>query len=246
PITQKDKIILCAHQKSRELWREYLKDTRRIKIDPPYQKGWIRLFELTPAAKNRKDVKDLEKILERINTEVVCRRKDFVIRCRKTKKWITQRQGLSRISLANLRRKPFPEKLLKYFVFYPNYRWPWSSFYQFKFPFLFELVIHPNMIDCIKTHNIDTKAELDRLDQWLNASTQQKRYEKLRGRTRSWERYPRKAQLDRLRAKQKLRKFLLEGEEADQAIWLTMFSDQPLFRLFYLRNLNSPREKTVC
>lgn len=77
----------------RKLWMDYinLQDARRksgewIDVEP-YQKGWIRYFVLRDDAKNRRDAREMQQVLDMINTTIFCNKENFLRRNWKTSKW---------------------------------------------------------------------------------------------------------------------------------------------------------------
>lgn len=229
PIVKKDKELIRACRRLNELSREYYRSKKKIMIDPPVRHGWERSFVLTSEAHNRKDAHVLGAILEQINKFQVSRREDFSVRCRKTKQWIPQGQGLARLSIRTWARNRLPDSWKKYFFFYPNCQWPWASFYQFKYPYLYELEIRPHYIEYIYAFNRELKVELDQLHEWFCAVEQMCRWQKIRGKRYGWKGYPRTAQIDRHRTKQKIRKYLTEGREIDLSKLLSWFRPISLF-----------------
>ncbi|MEM6823280.1 MAG: hypothetical protein AAF558_15225 [Verrucomicrobiota bacterium] len=215
PITKHEKEILEASRKLTELSKASNEDRRKIRLDPPIQRGWERNFVLTQQAENREDAETLRSILKHINTRAVNRRRDFCIRNRKTKKWIPQGQGLQRLSLWQWHYQKLESSWKKYFRYFPNSSRPWASFFDFKYPYLFRLDIRPNIIEFIYTYNLDLRDTADRIQDWLSQEKQSRRLQKMRGKSYMWKRYPRKARNDRHRTKQIIRKYIIEGKEID-------------------------------
>lgn len=81
------------HKRLRRIWNEYitLADARHksgewIEVEP-YQRGWIRYYILRDDAKNRKDARELQQVLDKINTMIFCNNEKFLHRNWKTNKW---------------------------------------------------------------------------------------------------------------------------------------------------------------
>lgn len=72
-----------ADKKIRKIWKNYLKlsDARFksgewVQIEP-YQRGWARSFRLRDDAKNRNDAREMQQVLDKINTTVHCKNERF-------------------------------------------------------------------------------------------------------------------------------------------------------------------------
>ena len=81
------------HKRLRKLWKQYLElgDARKksgewVDVEP-YQRGWIRYYVLRDDARNRKDAREMQQVLDIINTEVYCNNQRFERRNWKTNKW---------------------------------------------------------------------------------------------------------------------------------------------------------------
>jgi hypothetical protein len=81
------------HKRLRRIWNEYnnLSDARRktgewIDVEP-YQRGWIRYYALRDDAKNRRDAREMQQVLDMINTMEFCNNEKFLRRNWKTNKW---------------------------------------------------------------------------------------------------------------------------------------------------------------
>ena len=58
-------------------WKERFQHGEWVKVNPPYQKGWLRFFDLRDDIKRRRDASRIKKALELVNNTTYCRRKDF-------------------------------------------------------------------------------------------------------------------------------------------------------------------------
>jgi len=80
------------HKRLRKMLKEYDKLSRARRdtgewVDvEPYQRGWIRYYVLRDDAKNRKDAREMQQVLDKINTEVHCNNERFERRNWKTGK----------------------------------------------------------------------------------------------------------------------------------------------------------------
>lgn len=95
------------HKKLRKVYEEYrnLQDARWdsgtwVDVEP-YQKGWYRHYVLRDDAKNRRDAREMQQVLNMINTRTYCRNEDFLQKNWKTGKmepipqrlqWLTEQK----------------------------------------------------------------------------------------------------------------------------------------------------------
>lgn len=147
------------HKRLRHIWKEYLKisDARRSSgewIDvEPYQQGWIRYFVLREDAKNRKDAREMQQVLDKINVHVYCRNDKFEARNWKTGKFEPIQQRLKH--LTEQQYDALTEKQKSFFV---KSRWVetvmkkgfkervFITGYTFRDDFYLVFHIEPNMV----------------------------------------------------------------------------------------------------
>jgi hypothetical protein len=81
------------HKRLRRLYNKYDKLRRARKTSgewvdvEPYQRGWIRYYVLRDDAKKRNDAREMQQVLDRINTMEFCNNEKFLRRNWKTHKW---------------------------------------------------------------------------------------------------------------------------------------------------------------
>ena len=76
-ITAKDKRLLSLQCEYNKLW-DAKSSVPLLKLDEPYQRGWVRFFRLRDDALRRKDSDKLIAILKKINIVQYCRRGAFM------------------------------------------------------------------------------------------------------------------------------------------------------------------------
>lgn len=145
--TEKEKEI-------RRLWNQYLElsDAKRhngtwIDVEP-YQRGWVRTYDLRDDIKNRNDAPEVREVLKIINSTLFCRNKEFT-RLRSKKKEEPIPQPLLRITPEKYNE--LNEKCQSFFVkreLVEHYisRNITVTRYEFKNDFWFVFVIEPNII----------------------------------------------------------------------------------------------------
>mgnify|MGYP007082080505 CR=1 FL=1 len=104
----------------------------------PVQRGWIRFFVLRDDIKNRKDARDIQQVLDRINVTIYCHRYDFLTRNWKTKKMVPMEHRLKTLDDANYQKlsekhKSYFTKMLMYDKTFKRFavRWAFKSEFFF-------------------------------------------------------------------------------------------------------------------
>lgn len=93
------------HKALRQLWNEYTKFSEArfssgewVDVEP-YQRGWVRSFMLRSDAKNRTDAREMQQVLDMINTEVHSRDGKFLTKNIKTGQLVPVGQRLKWLKL---------------------------------------------------------------------------------------------------------------------------------------------------
>ena len=171
-------------KKLRKLWNEYKESWalrknhgKWVKVDP-YQRGWIRRFDLREDIKNREDSPYIREALTFINNTLFCRERDFLQYNYRTKKMVPMEQKIGTVS--PVQYDGFDEKMKSYFVrkdvlhiFQPFTKKMWTTRYEFKYDFWFEYVIEPNIIEYQwvpdpdwETHIAELEHRIERENLW--------------------------------------------------------------------------------
>lgn len=75
--TEQEKELRRFYEAYRNTW-DSKKEHGQWKEVEPYQKGWVRFFELRDDIKNRTDAGAIQKVLEVVNNRLYCGREDFL------------------------------------------------------------------------------------------------------------------------------------------------------------------------
>ena len=79
-------------------WKERHQHGEWVKVDPPYQLGWIRYYDLRYDISRRSDAPRIREALSLVNTRMYCKREDFTTHDRFKKKRVPIQQPLKFIS----------------------------------------------------------------------------------------------------------------------------------------------------
>lgn len=171
--------IYSRHKKWRALMlerqelRALIDDAPLVKLEEPYQKGFVRYYELSAKAKERDDYEALNQALGYVRNVQCCRRGDFLVKKKKSKGLRPRGHELTQMSLRHLLMFDIPEELLLYFVFYTGrpvesyqevrelYREGGRHHLWFRHAVLCERVIKPHMITHQKAVLSDVESRLD-------------------------------------------------------------------------------------
>jgi hypothetical protein len=126
-----------------------------IELEKPMVKGWKRFFVLRPDISNRIDKKVFQKILDKINTEVVCNRKDFRKRDYRRKRmevieqhtqWLTKKE-FNDLNFSDKERECFEYKFVQLEFGQRTRR------FVYRFEWQFELKVKRNIITKMRVMN---------------------------------------------------------------------------------------------
>jgi hypothetical protein len=192
-----DKKLIRLHQKRNEL-RKIKKNLPLVPLKNPYQKGWVRSFELRPDVAETKNADFYQALLSKINTKQFSGLKHFKIKRRKNRKkiWFERPQSLREFDLYQWARNAEgltdKEKLL----FNPEEYWcTISKRFTVKYVFIeawrFELKVRPDIITHRRMIDELLEQEISCIDNHIDRHFLQDRINKLvYGNSFRWRRRP--------------------------------------------------------
>ncbi|MDF1660017.1 MAG: hypothetical protein P1U58_20555 [Verrucomicrobiales bacterium] len=177
---------------SRVLWGAPL-----VELEKPYQRGWYREFELTDAAKRRKDADRLEELLTLVNRVECCRHGKFLCYDQDFKKRVPKKHGLKRFRLCEFRKLSLPNSLYGYFRLTGTFR-PltkefveelparWSGKVVVRCSHYFASVTKPLIITQQRVDMPRVRSRIDEIENHFERSNGWGRYRRLRGESWRW------------------------------------------------------------
>jgi|GEM_PF-701739 len=149
-----------------------------IPLEHPYQRGWERFFVLRDDVKRDSRAAFYQKILDKINTRQMSRRKDFKKRTqyRGRKRYAAREQELSDVCVKDFMSKKFTDRERALFI--PVVRHIRSlniKYFDYRFaePWRFVLKVMPNMV----THTLLKNNEMESRDAYIDAVLRQDNHE---------------------------------------------------------------------
>jgi len=113
---QADQVLIQLSRERNELWR-MKRDAPLIKLDQPYQRGWVRYFTLTEEAMRRKDSHRFRALLEYVQNIQYSHNCQFMIkRFWKSKRVRPRKHRLKILNVYLALKFKMPENLLAYLV----------------------------------------------------------------------------------------------------------------------------------
>lgn len=170
-MRQKNFHKFAEEKKIRRLYTEYKgswkksKDSGHFVEVNPYQRGWIRVYDLRDDIKNRKDAIFIRQMLDMLNSQAFCRTKDFAHKSWTTGEMIPFKQPLK--TLTPEKYEKLSDRMKKHFVLrqeYVKYSNVMRNYYAFVYDYWFVFKIKPNIV----THH------------WIPDGEVESRYQKLR------------------------------------------------------------------
>ena len=149
---EREKELRRLSKEYQESWQRCRDEGEWVDVEP-YQRGWIRSFELRDDAKNRDDVRSLRRVLDLTNETRFCRNTEFLERDWKTGKMVPMKQELK--SLTEDQFLKLDEQMQSYFTRqewydinrYTNTRnWIVRYFVRPNYKYYFVFKIEPNMV----------------------------------------------------------------------------------------------------
>ncbi len=207
---REDKAILHLAEERQKLNR-VLWEAPLVDLEKPYQRGWYREFELTEAAKRRKDVDHLEKLLTLVNRVECCRHGKFLCYDPELKKRVPRKHGLKCFRLYEFKKLNLPKSLYCYFRLAGTFR-PltkefmqdlserWSGKVIVRCSHCFTSVTKPLIITKQKVDMPAVRSRVDEIENHFERTNGWGRYRRLKG--ESWRWYDFTAPLSERRGKQ--------------------------------------------
>ncbi|NDV95531.1 hypothetical protein D0T84_11505 [Dysgonomonas sp. 521] len=162
-------------------------------LDPPIQRGYIRLFTLTEETKYNKCADFYQELLDKINTIRYSPHKTFKEKKRRIGKWkykIRNEQTLQELdewTFLNSKRITDEEKELFHPVeYYDTYMKKYRTKYIFIEPWRFVLRVRPNMITQVKIKDSELEKYESELSDYLDRHKNRGRIYKMKSRKYSW------------------------------------------------------------
>lgn len=117
-------------QEYRKIWRQYKElqnhpAGRWVDVEEPFQNGWFREFELRFDIKRREDAESFQRALEKVNNTVYSKRQDFLVKERRTNKWVPKKQEPKPLSI--LEYDLLDDSLKKHFEYQQFYEKTWRN-----------------------------------------------------------------------------------------------------------------------
>ena len=173
-IKDKDRELLRLQKEQREL-RDILFKAPLIKLEKPYQRGWIRYFVLKEEALRRKDAERLEILLEKVQCKQYSKNRGFLERRHdKGRRLQEMRHELSKFSASTA--MGLPETVLPYLVTHKKYpvgnktrlrELYLSSFggpLTARYPHYFKRIVEPYMITHSRVALPDVERRLNEIE----------------------------------------------------------------------------------
>ncbi|MES2597776.1 MAG: hypothetical protein V4662_20710 [Verrucomicrobiota bacterium] len=159
-----------------------------VTLEKPIQRGWMRCYFLTAAARERSDARVLEDILKEINVIQYHWKHSFTPTKRNRRAKIQQlHQPLKRIKPWSRRQSDLPHEWKNYFnieaVFQDT---QWKHTWYFRWPQLFELRVVPRMVYKLPVCDPAADSRLSEIDAIFDNPRHAGRLAKLQG-LRRWQ-----------------------------------------------------------
>ena len=196
-LEKRDKKLLRLEKERRELWNQ-LREAPLRELEEPFQRGWERSFQLRKDARGRKDVNQLERALELIQSYQRCRVFPFrEYDCNK-KRFVEWKHELGFLTSSDLRRGRVPVELWKFFQITRNriltherlqgmLRNGWSGQFWFRYPEYAVSETRPYMVTHERVALPEVEARLSEIERMLMVPSMQGRLLNLAGRKKcSW------------------------------------------------------------
>lgn len=180
-----DKKLIRMQKRSNELYKQK-RELPLIRLEKPVQKGWRKGFVLREDVARRRDAKDLERILSRINCFVYCDDIDF-----KSKKFHNKQKEdiphvLQHIPLNSWDKLQWPEHFKKWFsletrTHFTRYGGAYETRgYYFKLPWMFVPKVEPHFATHRREVNPFIERELAEIDAFFQHNNGWQRLAKIR------------------------------------------------------------------
>jgi hypothetical protein len=177
-MTKQERKLKTALSLQREL-NELHAAERAAKPEPldrPIRSGWKRFFVIKPEHQHRADIRELQSLIDRLNTVVVCRNRDFKHKDARTRKLVDKPQFLRAIDQEELEQ--LEPRYQRMFVVCKNCKLPtvlfqgkchWNrTHYHFDCYRLLEFRVKPNYLTHVHVVN---SLQVSRIQQIHNKMT---------------------------------------------------------------------------
>jgi len=195
--TKRQKRRLLVKDRDKQLFRmeqEYkkLRDIQRhepeVPLEKPYQRGWIRCFELISEIKNSSKAEFYQQILDQINDSQWHYDKSFK-QPRRGRIWhrfrFTKLPELNKISSYYWKyENDFSKEQQDCFrrvEYWDEQLYKWRYYYEFEQPQLFEICVKPKIVTTVKLGDAVLQQEMDLLEHIIYKSQRSYRLRKLTG-----------------------------------------------------------------
>lgn len=218
--TQQDiqeKQLLALDRERRKLWRRF---PEKVALEHPIQRGWMRCYFLTSAAKERSDAAVLNAILKEINVIKYHWKRSFVPTMRRRRNQLQQLdQPLQRIKPWRRRRSNFPAEWKHYFMVEHVFQQRvWEHTWRFRWPQLFELKVVPRMVYELPVCDSEGDSRLSEIEDILRNPKRSGRLHKLLGIRRWKDSATRQKRVERL-AQKRVRAAIAGDVEAEKTAY---------------------------
>lgn len=159
-----------------------------IELDPPYQQGWRRTFEMRADVAAGSQADQFAEILKLINTVQFSLRKDFKIKKRyKGKKvYRAREQSLNCLGEQQWEKLVSRHRALFYEIWNVDKRTGYRKSYVFAEPWRYVLKVRPNMITRLVRINPDLESRCRQLDGMISSNHLQPAINRLKGVSSCW------------------------------------------------------------
>jgi hypothetical protein len=174
--------------KDRERSQLHKLQRRKVILDKPVQKGWMRCYFLTEEAQKRSDASTLEAILREVNVVCYHWRRNFLPTNRNRRAQIQRmNQPLQSISHRRWVQRSFPHEWRSYFVreFFFD-RFAWDHRFVFRWPRLFEVRVVPRMVTRLPVCDPSVESRLSEVQRFFEDPRKSGKLCKLRGCYHYW------------------------------------------------------------
>jgi len=186
-IKDRDKQLFQIEQEYEKL-RDIQRNEPEVPLEEPYQRGWIRCFELIPELKNSSKAQFYQEILDWINTSQWHYDKSFK-QPRRGRSWhrfkFTKLPELQKIGSYywNYKNKLSEDQreCFRRVEYWDEQLYKWRHYYEFEHQELFEIRVKPQMVTTVKLGDALLQQEIDFLNDCLFKGELSHRWQKLKG-----------------------------------------------------------------
>jgi hypothetical protein len=142
---KQDKALLALDRERQELWKAE-RTQAPIKLDKPIRRGWKKYYVLRADIARRDDAVTFHRILEKVNTTIYCRARDF-----KEKKNKVRVDMPHELGFIETKKWDLPPAYKKFFVYkeklkHGKYGKTWQKGWFFLYPYMFVTKVKPHYL----------------------------------------------------------------------------------------------------